>query len=90
MNHNSRVMSSTDMALAMESARIFAERMDQVRSGRVKSLATLLLSLAGKSLNPHRAMLQVSRIAASLAKTEKRFVDYRNKSRDFGPTLRRV
>ena len=62
---------STDMGLAMEAARVFAERMDQ---GKVKSLATKLLSLAGKSLNPHRAMLQVSRIAASLAKTEKRFV----------------
>ena len=62
---------STDMPLAMESARIFAERMDQ---GRVGSLARLLLSLAGKSLSPHRAMLQVSRIAASLAKTEKRFL----------------
>lgn len=65
---------STDMPLAIESARIFAERMDQVRSGGVKSLATLLLSHAGESLNPHRAMLQVSRIAASLAKTEKRFI----------------
>ena len=63
---------STDMALVMESARIFAERMDQ--TWKVKSLATSLFSLAGKSLNPHRAMLQVSRIAASLAKTEKRFV----------------
>jgi [glutamine synthetase] adenylyltransferase / [glutamine synthetase]-adenylyl-L-tyrosine phosphorylase len=48
--------------------------MDQAWSGSVKSLATKLLSLARKSLNPHRAMLQVSRIAASLAKTEKRFV----------------
>ena len=65
---------STDMPLAMESARIFAERMDQVQGGGVKSFASLLLSLAVKSLNPHRAMLQVSRVAASLAKTEKRFV----------------
>ena len=62
---------STDMALAMESARIFAERMDH---GSVRSRATLIFSLAEKSLNPHRALLQVSRIAASLAKTEKRFV----------------
>jgi glutamate-ammonia-ligase adenylyltransferase len=62
---------STDMALAMESARIFAERMDQ---WNVKSLATSILALAGRSLNPHRALLQVSRIAASLAKTEKSFV----------------
>ena len=69
---------STDMALAMESARVFAERSEQARSeikaGKVKPLAGLLLSLAGKSLNPHRAMLQISRIAASLAKTDKRFV----------------
>ena len=63
---------STDMALAMESARIFAERMAGERN--VRSLATLLHSLALKSLNPHRASLQVSRVAASLAKTENRFV----------------
>ena len=63
---------STDMALAMESARVFCERMDQARN--VKVLATLLLSLASTSLNPHRALLQVSRIAASLAKTENPFV----------------
>jgi glutamate-ammonia-ligase adenylyltransferase len=63
---------STDMALAMESARVFAERMDQARD--VKSLTTLLRSLANKSLNAHRALLQVSRIAASLAKTDKPFV----------------
>ncbi len=62
---------STDMALAMESARVFCERMDPARN--VKSLAALLLSLAGKSLNPHRALLQVVRVAASLAKTESRF-----------------
>jgi [glutamine synthetase] adenylyltransferase / [glutamine synthetase]-adenylyl-L-tyrosine phosphorylase len=69
----------TDMGLAMESARVFVERMDQANkvtplTSKVKPLASLLLSLAAKSLNSHRAMLQVSRIAASLAKTEKRFV----------------
>ena len=63
---------STDVSLAVESARVFAERMDQ--AGDVKSFASLLLSLAKESLNPHRALLQVARIAASLAKTEKRFV----------------
>jgi glutamate-ammonia-ligase adenylyltransferase len=63
---------STDMALAMESARVFAERMDKSRS--LKSLATFVLTLAGRSLNPHRALLQTSRIAASLAKTDKRLV----------------
>jgi glutamate-ammonia-ligase adenylyltransferase len=66
---------STDVALAMESARIFAERMDrpwnESRPGKLKALVSLLLSLAGKSLNPNRALLQVSRIAASVAKTDK-------------------
>jgi glutamate-ammonia-ligase adenylyltransferase len=65
---------STDMALAMDSARILAQRMDSKWEGKTKPLANLILSLAGKSLNPHRALLQVFRVSASLAKTDQRFV----------------
>jgi [glutamine synthetase] adenylyltransferase / [glutamine synthetase]-adenylyl-L-tyrosine phosphorylase len=65
---------STDMAVAIDSARILAQRMDSKWEGKTKPLANLILSLAGKSLNPHRALLQVFRVSASLAKTEQRFV----------------
>ncbi|HEX7773905.1 MAG TPA: hypothetical protein VF435_15900, partial [Pyrinomonadaceae bacterium] len=65
---------STDIALAMDSARILAQRMDSKWEGKIKPLANLILSLAGKSLNPHRALLQVFRVSASLAKTDQRFV----------------
>ena len=65
---------SSDMVFAMECARIFARHMDRVWLGKLASLATLLLSLAGKSLNPHRALIQVCRISSSLAKTDRRLV----------------
>jgi glutamate-ammonia-ligase adenylyltransferase len=65
---------STDMAVAMDSARTLAQRMHSKWEGKTKPLANLILSLAGKSLNPHRALLQVFRVSASLAKTEQRFV----------------
>jgi len=65
---------STDMTVALDSARILVERMDSKWEGKTKSLANLILSLAGKSLNPHRALLQVFRVSASLAKTDERFV----------------
>ena len=65
---------STDMVVAMDCARILAERMDSKWEGKTKSLANLILSLAGKSLNPHRALLEVFRVSASLAKTDERFV----------------
>jgi glutamine synthetase adenylyltransferase len=58
----------------MDSARILAQRMHSKWEGKTKPLANLILSLAGKSLNPHRALLQVFRVSASLAKTEQRFV----------------
>ena len=63
-----------ETALAMSSARVFASHMDQRSESRPKPLASLLVSLAGKSLNPHRALVQVLRIAASLEKTEGHFV----------------
>jgi [glutamine synthetase] adenylyltransferase / [glutamine synthetase]-adenylyl-L-tyrosine phosphorylase len=60
-----------DAALAMVSARVFATHMDGHGEPRLKALAKLLFSLASRSLNPHRALVQASRIAASLEKTER-------------------
>ena len=60
-----------EAALAMVSARVIAQHMDKEWEGKLKKLAHLLLSLAGKTLNPHRALVQVSRIVASLEKTDK-------------------
>src|SRR5262249_39646467 len=63
-----------DTALAMSSARVFASHMDQRGESNLRSLANHLRKLAGKSLNSHRALLQASRIAASLEKTEHHFM----------------
>jgi len=63
---------STEMVVAMDCARILVDRMGPEWSGKIKPLADQIISLAHKSLNPHRAMLQVFRITASLAKTEQR------------------
>ncbi len=60
-----------DAALATVSARVFAAHMGQEWESKPRSLVNLLLSWARKSLNSHRALLQASRIAASLEKTEK-------------------
>jgi len=63
---------STEMVVAMDCARILVDRMGAEWSARIKPLANLIISLAHQSLNPHRAMLQVFRITASLAKTDQR------------------
>ena len=63
-----------DTALAISSARVFASHVDQRAESNPRSLANHLRKLAGKSLNSHRALLQASRIAASLEKTEHRFM----------------
>jgi len=63
-----------DEALALASARVLASHMDQRGESKPKSLANLLLGLAQESLNPHRAHVQLARIAASLEKTEQHFV----------------
>jgi [glutamine synthetase] adenylyltransferase / [glutamine synthetase]-adenylyl-L-tyrosine phosphorylase len=63
-----------DMSAALASARALALHMDKSWEGKHKSLANLLLSLAGKTLNPHRAMVQVFRISASLEKTDRRLL----------------
>jgi glutamate-ammonia-ligase adenylyltransferase len=60
-----------DAALAMASARVLASHMDQTWHGKLKPLASLLRSLAAKSLNQHRALVQLSRVSASLEKTDR-------------------
>jgi hypothetical protein len=60
------------MVLATDCARILIEHMGHDWSGKIKPLATRINSLADKSLNPHRALLQLFRITASLAKTDER------------------
>lgn len=60
-----------DTALSIASARVFVAHMDHTWEGKLKSLTNLLLVHAAKSLNPHRALLQASRIAASLEKTDR-------------------
>ena len=56
-----------DSTLATASARVFASHTEAKLSKRS------IQSLAGQSLNPHRALVQASRIAASLEKTDHRF-----------------
>ncbi len=60
----------TDMAVAMSCARVLAPHMDKAWEGRLIALATRLLSLAARSLNPHRALVQLFRITSSLEKTD--------------------
>lgn len=60
----------TDTVVAMDCARVLTDRMGPEWSGRIKPLANRIISLADKTLNPHRALLQLFRITASLAKTE--------------------
>lgn len=62
---------STEMVVATDCARILADRMGSEWTGKIKPLAHRIISLSHKSLNPHRAMLQVFRITASLAKTDR-------------------
>jgi glutamate-ammonia-ligase adenylyltransferase len=62
----------TEMGVATDCARVLTEHMGAEWSGRIKPLANRIISLADKSLNPHRALLQLFRITASLAKTDER------------------
>jgi glutamate-ammonia-ligase adenylyltransferase len=61
----------TDMGVAMACARVLAPHMDKTWEGRLTPLSIRLLSLAGKSLNPHRALVQLFRITSSLEKTDR-------------------
>jgi len=58
-----------DLALAISAARVFVVHAGE--TGNVKSLAELLRSFASDTLNPHRALVHASRIAASLEKAER-------------------
>ena len=58
-----------DLALAISAARVFVFHAGG--TGNVKSLAELLRSFASDTLNPHRALVHASRIAASLEKAER-------------------
>ena len=60
----------TDTVVAMDCARVLTEHMGPEWSGRIKPLANRIITLADKALNPHRALLQLFRITASLAKTD--------------------
>ena len=62
----------TEMIVAMDCARILAERMGPGWPGKINQLASRIIALADKSLNPHRAMLHLFRVTASLAKTDER------------------
>ena len=64
----------TDMTIAMACARVLTPHMDTSWEGRLKPLAVRLLSLASKSLNPHRALVQLFRITSSLEKTDQRLL----------------
>jgi glutamate-ammonia-ligase adenylyltransferase len=61
-----------DLTLALSAARVFVSHLNETAS--VKSVAESLRSFAGESLNPHRALVQVARVAASLEKTDRRLV----------------
>jgi glutamate-ammonia-ligase adenylyltransferase len=63
-----------DAALATASARVFAAHMEAASEATPKRLASLLRSLANRSLNSHRALVQAARIAASLEKTDRHLV----------------
>jgi len=60
----------TDTVVAMDCARVLTDHMGAEWSGRIKPLANRIISLADKTLNPHRALIQLFRITASLAKTD--------------------
>ena len=55
-----------DFTLALSAARVFAAHMNEPLNPQS------LLTFAGESLNPHRALVQATRIAASLEKTDRR------------------
>src|SRR6185436_7709182 len=61
-----------EMVVAMDCARVLAERMRPAWSGEINQLAHRIVALANNSLNSHRAMLQIFRVTASLAKTDER------------------
>lgn len=65
-----KAIGDKDLALAMSAARVFVSHTDETAS--FLSVGHTLRSFADESLNPHRALVQVVRIAASLEKTDRR------------------
>jgi glutamate-ammonia-ligase adenylyltransferase len=63
-----------DASLALAAARVLAPHMAKDWKGTNKSLANLLAAFADESLNPHRALVHLSNISASLEKTERQIV----------------
>ena len=59
-----------DLGLALNAARVFVVHIGE--TAETRSVAQWLHSFANESLNPHRALVQVARIAASLEKTDRR------------------
>ena len=59
-----------DLALAMSAVRVFVLHLAE-QQHLTSDTARLLLSFAGLSLNPHRALVHAARIAASLEKTDR-------------------
>lgn len=57
-----------EFALAIAAARMFSTHL--TGSHKAAPLARVLLSAANESLNPHRSLIQATRIAASLEKTD--------------------
>jgi len=66
------VVIDKDAALATAAARILAALRTERGSAGSPALAHHLISLSRQSLNPHRALLQLSRITASLEKLDQR------------------
>jgi glutamate-ammonia-ligase adenylyltransferase len=59
-----------DSALAMTAARVFVAHLSDTT--KVESVCEALRAFANESLNPHRALVHATRIAASLEKTDRR------------------
>ena len=59
-----------DLGLALNAARVFVVHISE--TAETRSVAQWLHSFASESLNPHRALVQATRIAASLEKTDRR------------------
>lgn len=60
-----------DVAIRMAAARVFSLHMDQAWEGKPRTLAARLFEFKEKSLNRLRANVHLSRISASLEKSEK-------------------
>lgn len=58
-----------DLALALSAARVFVSHLEA--TAQINSVARSLMSFAGESLNPHRALVHAAHIAASLEKTDR-------------------